>query len=363
MSCMISDPAQLRSICVCSPYPVLAQSSHPADLVLCTCLFSHDAFHCTIGVRVLSARLLQLRPVACIRNMPYLSRFLVGCCKSQHATKLPTRLRPPTLVWHCCRHSLAKVYGCLQDELQINEQLTSVQAISKHLLQLMEEQDAQHSGTIPLAQLVTSLQALSQACIGLNNITLACVIGHACSSGSEDVKYDVWAPAAAAMLYSMLNPAAASVRLAAAEEFKGRGESEKKRSANLQALQASLLHTAALMASTYGLCTYLEHNNLAILLHTHPMCLVNPQSINSMAWRALQQCLLVLFVCCSCCVAAWQNKLSTTLILIRVVKKDTLSRALYHNAQSCMSHGLVRALSLISHDSAGGLFFTPTCLL
>ncbi|KAL3131499.1 hypothetical protein ABBQ38_007805 [Trebouxia sp. C0009 RCD-2024] len=139
---------------------------------------------------------------------------------------------------------IPKAYGLLSarlaDELQVNEKLTSVQAFSKHLLQLMKEQDAQHSGTIPLAQLVTSLQALSQACIGLNNILLACVIGHACSSGSEDVQYDEWAPAAAAMLYSMLSPAMASVRLAAAEEFKGRGESEKTRSANLQAIQDCL---------------------------------------------------------------------------------------------------------------------------
>lgn len=93
-------------------------------------------------------------------------------------------------------------------------------------------------GSLPLELVVSSLQMLSQTDIGLNNILLACVIGHACSSASEDVKYDVWAPAAAAMLYSMLEPAKASVRLAAAEEFKDRGESEKKRSANLQALQA-----------------------------------------------------------------------------------------------------------------------------
>lgn len=128
----------------------------------------------------------------------------------------------------------------LADELQINEKLTSVRAVSNHLLQLMKEQDPLHSGSLPLELVVSSLQMLSQTDIGLNNILLACVIGHACSSASEDVKYDVWAPAAAAMLYSMLEPAKASVRLAAAEEFKDRGESEKKRSANLQALQDCL---------------------------------------------------------------------------------------------------------------------------
>ena len=155
--------------------------------------------------------------------------------------------------------------GCLQDELQINEKLTSVKAFSKHMLQLVKEQDSQHSGTIPLAKLVTSLQSLSQAWLGLNNIMLACVIGHGCSNASEDVKYDVWAPAAAAMLYSMLDPATASVRLAAAEEFKGRGESEKTRSASLQALQASCSHPAAQMATVYRLCTSLDDNGLAFV--------------------------------------------------------------------------------------------------
>lgn len=172
----------------------------------------------------------------------------------------------------------------------------------------MKEQDAQHSGTIPLAQLVTSLQALSQACIGLNNILLACVIGHACSSGSEDVQYDEWAPAAAAMLYSMLSPAMASVRLAAAEEFKGRGESEKTRSANLQAIQVSLLHTAALMAAIWALHLLGCDNGLTLWLHTHPICLVDPLSQQKHGRAGpSSKCLLVLFDCCSCGVAAPRN--------------------------------------------------------
>ena len=41
----------------------------------------------------------------------------------------------------------------------------------------------------------------------------------------------------------MLDPATASVRLAAVEEFKGRGEAERNRSANLQTLQVGLLVT------------------------------------------------------------------------------------------------------------------------
>ena len=104
----------------------------------------------------------------------------------------------------------------------------------------MKEEDTQQSGTVPLEKLVARLQSLSQASIGLNNVMLACVIAHACSTADDCVKYGVWAPAAAAMLYSMLDPATASVRLAAVEEFKGRGEAERNRSAHVQALQVSV---------------------------------------------------------------------------------------------------------------------------
>lgn len=136
----------------------------------------------------------------------------------------------------------------MQDELQLTEWLTSTKALSKHLLRVMKEEETQQStasaaGTVPLAKLITRLQWLSQASIGLNNVMLACVTAHACSSADDSVKYEVWAPAAAAILYSMLDPATASVRLAAVEEFKGREEAERNRSANLQTLQVGLLVT------------------------------------------------------------------------------------------------------------------------
>ena len=129
----------------------------------------------------------------------------------------------------------------MQDELQLNKWLTSSKALSKHLLQMMKEEDTQASGTVSLAKLITRLQWLSQASIGLNNIMLACIIAHACPCDDSYVKYGVWAPAAAALLYSMLDSATASVRLAAVQEFKGRGEAERNRSANLQTLQVGLL--------------------------------------------------------------------------------------------------------------------------
>lgn len=132
-------------------------------------------------------------------------------------------------------------FDYLQDELQLDEWLTSSKALSKHLLRMMKEEDSQASGTVPLAKLVTRLQWLSQASIGLNNVMLACVIAHACPSFDDSVKYGVWASAAAAMLYSMLDPATASVRLAAVQEFKGRGDAEKNRSTHLQTLQVGLL--------------------------------------------------------------------------------------------------------------------------
>ena len=105
----------------------------------------------------------------------------------------------------------------------------------------MKEEDTQQSGTVPLAKLITQLQWLSQASIGLNNVMLACVIAHACPNADDCVKYGVWASAAAAMLYSMLDPATASVRLAAVEEFKGSAETERNRSAHLHTLQVGLL--------------------------------------------------------------------------------------------------------------------------
>lgn len=123
----------------------------------------------------------------------------------------------------------------------MNEWLASSKALSRQLLQVMKEEDTQQSGTVPLAKLITRLQWLSQASIGLNEVMLACVIGHACSSADDYVKYGLWAPAAAAMLYSMLDPATASVRLAAAQELKGRGKANSNRSTNLQTLQVGLL--------------------------------------------------------------------------------------------------------------------------
>ena len=78
-----------------------------------------------------------------------------------------------------------KLSGCVQDELQLTEWLTSTKALSKHLLRVMKEEETQQStasaaGTVPLAKLITRLQWLSQASIGLNNVMLACVTAHAC---------------------------------------------------------------------------------------------------------------------------------------------------------------------------------------
>ena len=166
---------------------------------------------------------------------------LISACtkKPDHsitACQYASDLRTVTL-----RQNSKSPSGYLQDELQLNEWLTSSKALSRHLLQVMKEEDAQQSGTVSLAKLITRLQWLSQASIGLNNVMLACVIAHACSSADDCVKYGVWAPGAAAMLYSMLDPATGSVRLAAVQELKGRGEADRNRSTNQQTLQVGLL--------------------------------------------------------------------------------------------------------------------------
>ena len=114
----------------------------------------------------------------------------------------------------------------------------------------MKGEDSQQLGSLHLRKLLTKLEWLSQSHTGLNNIMLACVTGHACLSASDSVKYEAWVPAAAAMLYSMLDPATASVRLAAVEEFRGRGEAERNRSADLQTIQVG--HVSPHMRS---LCT------------------------------------------------------------------------------------------------------------
>ena len=125
----------------------------------------------------------------------------------------------------------------VQDELMLDEHLASSKALSNHLLQLLKKQDTQQAGTLPLASLVTTLHSLSHDCLGLNNVKLACVIGHACSSVGEPIKYEAWVPAAAAMMYSMLDLSTASVCHAAVEEFRGKDESQRVRSASIQAVQ------------------------------------------------------------------------------------------------------------------------------
>lgn len=174
--------------------------------------------------------------------------------------------------------------SCLQDELQLTEWLTSSKALSKHLLHVMKEEATQQptasaAGTISLAKLITRMQWLSQASIGLNNVMLACVTAHACSSADDSVKCEVWAPAAAAILYSMLDPATASVRLAAVEEFKGRGEAERNRSANLETLQVSLLVTWK--------PKQLQYTRQAASWSYHVATIVVKQSI----WLSLMPCL------------------------------------------------------------------------
>ena len=135
----------------------------------------------------------------------------------------------------------------------LNEHLASSKALSNHLLQILKKQDAQQAGTLPLALLVATLQSLSQDCLGLNNLTLACIVGHACSQVGEPVKYEAWVPAAAAMMYSMLDFSTASVCHAAVGEFRGKDESQKGRSAGVEGVQVRISLPALLAFHEYQL--------------------------------------------------------------------------------------------------------------
>ena len=146
----------------------------------------------------------------------------------------------------------------VQDELALNEHLASAKALSQYLLEQLKKQNAQPAGSVPLTALVTALRSFSSDCLGLSTITLACIAGHACVSVSDSVKYEAWAPAAAAMMYSMLDPSTAATRQAAVHEFKRKDEAAKSRSAAVQAIQVRarkcMLHdehdSGALAAST-----------------------------------------------------------------------------------------------------------------
>lgn len=111
-------------------------------------------------------------------------------------------------------------------------------------------------GSISLARLVQTLRTLSQDCLGLTIICLACIIGCTASDTTDSVPYKQWAGPAAAMMYSMLDPKIASARHAALTEFRGRDESERNRSVNVQSTKvcsASLLfqtpHKSGLLVS------------------------------------------------------------------------------------------------------------------
>ncbi|DBA84597.1 TPA: radial spoke protein [Trebouxia sp. C0005] len=129
----------------------------------------------------------------------------------------------------------------LENELLLNENLASSKALSQHLVQMLQQQDSQRMGSISLARLVQTLRTLSQDCLGLTIICLACIIGCTASDTTDSVPYKQWAGPAAAMMYSMLDPKIASARHAALTEFRGRDESERNRSVNVQSTKDCLL--------------------------------------------------------------------------------------------------------------------------
>lgn len=130
-------------------------------------------------------------------------------------------------------------HAVLQDELLLNEHLVSSKALSQHLVHLLQQQDSQDTGSIPLPQLVHTLHTLSQDSLGLGFTGLACIIGHAAADAAETVAYERWVPAAAEMMYSMLEPGTASIRHAAMKEFKAHDESERSRSASIESVKVN----------------------------------------------------------------------------------------------------------------------------
>ncbi|KAL0022575.1 hypothetical protein WJX77_005450 [Trebouxia sp. C0004] len=129
----------------------------------------------------------------------------------------------------------------LEDETLLNENLTSSKALSQHLVQLLQQQDSQHTGSVSLACLIQTLQTLSQDCLGLTNICLACIIGCTALDATASVLYKQWAAPAAAMMYSILDPRVASTRHAALTEFRGRDQSERSRSVDFPSTKDCLL--------------------------------------------------------------------------------------------------------------------------
>jgi len=113
-------------------------------------------------------------------------------------------------------------------------------------VQLLQKQDSQRTGSISLSCLVQTLQTVSQDCLGLTNICLACIIGCTASDATDSVLYKQWAAPAAAMMYSMLDPKMASTRHAALTEFRGRDESERNRSVDVQSVKVCLQRLFAL---------------------------------------------------------------------------------------------------------------------
>ncbi|DBA98801.1 TPA: radial spoke protein [Trebouxia sp. C0004] len=128
----------------------------------------------------------------------------------------------------------------LEDETLLNENLTSSKALSQHLVQLLQQQDSQHTGSVSLACLIQTLQTLSQDCLGLTNICLACIIGCTALDATASVLYKQWAAPAAAMMYSILDPRVASTRHAALTEFRGRDQSERSRSVDFPSTKESV---------------------------------------------------------------------------------------------------------------------------
>jgi len=133
-------------------------------------------------------------------------------------------------------------------------------------VQLLQQQDSQRTGSISLSRLIQTLQTLSQDCLGLTNICLACIIGCTASDATDSVLYKQWAGPAAAMMYSILDPRIASTRHAALTEFRGRDESDRNRSVNVQSIKVCLQRPFAFKC----------HTNLAYLLASaKPLMLVD----------------------------------------------------------------------------------------
>ena len=152
------------------------------------------------------------------------------CCTSKQADF--------ALLIRSCADAQLNSHACvLQDELLLNESLASSKALSQHLAHLLQQPDSQHAGSASLSHLVQTLQALSRDCLGLTDICLACIVGYTAPEAADSVVIQPWNSAAAAMMFSLLDPTTASTRHAALTEFRERDESERSRSANVQSVK------------------------------------------------------------------------------------------------------------------------------